>query len=133
MLMNDKKKTIIGAAAAIIVAVTAVALSVYQFTAALNKNGVSDDSSLSIATNSHKAEPSSSSSTDTAQSIIVPGEDSTPDELLSAYGIDLSEIKQPLDLLENEAFMEKMMETGMSYEEIVAELEKLQERFAHDT
>lgn len=132
MLVNDKKKTIIGAAATIIVAVTAVALSVYQFTAALN-NGVSDDSSLSIATNSDKAEPSSSSSTDVAQSIIVPGEDSTPDELLSAYGIDLSKIKQPLDLLENEAFMEKMRETGMSYEEIVAELEKLQERFAHDT
>lgn len=119
MLKNDKKKAIIGAAAVIIVAAMAVALSIYQFAAALNKNGVSDDSSISVATNFDKVEPLPSNSAGTAPSIIEPASNSAP--------IDLSKIKKPLDLLENENFMEKMREAGLSDGEILAALEKLQE------
>ena len=57
----------------------------------------------------------------------------SPDEqteaILGLYEIDFSDVKEPLDLLENEQFMEQMKKAGLSEDEIKKELDYLQEQY----
>ena len=130
--MTVKKKTLYGVLAVTLIFVLVAGMSWWQFGKSLVDKGELATSSSHSLSNSHNAdiglEPPVQQDTVVSDKGTLSPDEQT-EAILGLYEIDFSDVKEPLDLLENEQFMEQMKKAGLSEDEIKKELDYLQEQY----
>jgi hypothetical protein len=128
-----KKKTLYGVLAVTLIFVLVAGMSWWQFGKSLVDKGELATSSSHSLSNSHNDADIGLEPPVQQDTVVSDKGTLSPDEqteaILGLYEIDFSDVKEPLDLLENEQFMEQMKKAGLSEDEIKKELDYLQEQY----
>lgn len=120
--MTVKKKTLYGVLAVTLIFVLVAGMSWWQFGKSLVDKGELATSSSHSLSNSHNDADIGLEPPVQQDTVVSDKGTLSPDEqteaILGLYEIDFSDVKEPLDLLENEQFMEQMKKAGLSEDEI---------------
>lgn len=135
-IISENKRVVFGLIAVALVMAVTVGMSVYTFTASLKKKSQSEAPS-SVVSSSIQLTPNADLSVDNGEteSASTGDSDNTENDASFSYddmsnlaelGVDLSTVENPMDLLDDEAFIKYLKDRGMTDEDISTGIKSIQ-------